>query len=111
MPSPCSPRCSCWAGWLLAARLLQGLATGIATSTVSAAMLDLNRERGSLINGIAPMIGMAIGALGTSALEWHLTPLFFAGTALSGVGFGASFNGAMRSLVPLATPLFRSTAA
>ena len=234
-------------GWLLAARLLQGLATGIATSTVSAAILDLNRERGSLINGIAPMIGMAIGALGTSALvqfapaptklvfellllafalqavaafylpetverrpgvwqslkpklaipvqarstlwqllpvntalwalggfylslgptlaklitgidapvvggaliavlvlsaavsiylvrerppratlaagaasfavgllitlagmQWHLTALFFAGTALSGVGFGASFNGAMRSLVPLATPLERA---
>jgi len=233
--------------WLLAARVLQGLATGIATSTVSAAMLDLNRERGSLINGIAPMIGMALGALGTSALvqfapaptklvfellllafalqavaafylpetverrpgvwqslkpklsiplqarstlwqllpvntalwalggfylslgptlaklitgndapvvggaliavlvlsaavsiyavrarspratlaagaaffavglvitlagmHWHVTPLFFAGTALAGVGFGASFNGAMRSLVPLATALERA---
>lgn len=54
--------------WLLAARLLQGLATGIATSTLSAALLDLDRERGALFNSVAPMLGMALGALGSSAL-------------------------------------------
>ncbi len=55
-------------GWLLAARLVQGLATGIATSALSAGLLDLHRDRGALINSVAPMIGMAIGALGTSLL-------------------------------------------
>jgi MFS family permease len=55
-------------GWLFAARLLQGLATGIATSVLSAALIDLNRERGALVNTVAPMLGMALGALGTSVL-------------------------------------------
>jgi len=55
-------------GWLVAARLLQGLATGIATATLSAALLDLNRERGALVNSVAPMYGMAFGALFSSAL-------------------------------------------
>jgi len=55
-------------GWLVAARLLQGLATGIATATLSAALLDLHRERGTLVNSVAPMVGMAVGALGASGL-------------------------------------------
>jgi MFS family permease len=54
--------------WLLAARTLQGVATGIATSTLSAGLLDLHRERGALVNSVAPMIGMALGALGSSLL-------------------------------------------
>ena len=54
--------------WLFAARIVQGLATGIATSTLNAGLVDLNRERGALVNSIAPMIGMGIGALGTSFL-------------------------------------------
>ena len=55
-------------GWLIAARALQGVATGIASSALSAGLIDLQRERGSLVNSIAPLVGMAIGALGTGAL-------------------------------------------
>ena len=54
--------------WLLSARVLQGIATGIATGALSAGLLDLHRERGPLVNGVAPMIGMAAGAFGTSVL-------------------------------------------
>ncbi|MBV2182688.1 MAG: MFS transporter [Castellaniella sp.] len=54
--------------WLIAARLLQGVATGMATAAVGAALLDLGRERGALINSIVPMIGMAAGVLGSTAL-------------------------------------------
>jgi len=54
--------------WLLAARVLQGLATGIATAALSAGLLDLHRERGALVNSVAPLVGMALGAFGTSAL-------------------------------------------
>lgn len=54
--------------WLLAARVLQGLATGIATSTLSAALIDLDRDRGALLNSVAPMVGMALGSLGSSVL-------------------------------------------
>lgn len=56
------------AGWLLAARVVQGVATGMATSALSATLLDLHPTRGALFNSVAPMIGMALGALGTSAL-------------------------------------------
>jgi MFS family permease len=54
--------------WLFAARALQGFATGIATTALSAALIDHDRERGSLLTGVSPMIGMAVGALGSSAL-------------------------------------------
>ena len=53
---------------LIAARLLQGLATGIATSAVSAALIDVDQVRGSLLTSTAPMLGMASGALGASVL-------------------------------------------
>ncbi|SHL99834.1 MFS transporter [Rhizobacter sp. OV335] len=56
------------AGWLLAARIVQGFATGIATSALSATLLDLSPSRGALFNSVAPMFGMAAGALGASAL-------------------------------------------
>jgi MFS family permease len=55
-------------GWLLLARTLQGFATGLATSVLGATLLDINRERGALINSVAPLFGLAVGALGTSLL-------------------------------------------
>jgi MFS family permease len=55
-------------GWLLTTRLLQGIATGLAVSAVGAALIDLDRERGALINSLASPIGMAIGALGSATL-------------------------------------------
>ncbi|CAM5183635.1 hypothetical protein CDEF62S_04653 [Castellaniella defragrans] len=54
--------------WLIGSRIVQGLATGLATAAVGAALLDLGRERGALINSIAPMVGMAVGVLGSTAL-------------------------------------------
>ncbi|MFL6696673.1 MAG: MFS transporter [Vitreoscilla sp.] len=54
--------------WLVAARAIQGVATGIATSVLSAGMQDIHRERGSLLNSIAPLLGMGLGALGAGAL-------------------------------------------
>lgn len=58
--------------WLVAARLLQGLATGMATSALSALLVDLHPVRGPLMNTLAPMTGMAVGALGTSLLVQYL---------------------------------------
>lgn len=54
--------------WLFAARIVQGVATGIATSVLSAALIDLHTERGALVSSVAPMLGMGLGAVGTSAL-------------------------------------------
>lgn len=54
--------------WLIGARLLQGFATGMAASALGAAMLDGDPVFGALVNSIAPMFGMAAGALGTALL-------------------------------------------
>ncbi len=54
--------------WLVAARAVQGMATGIATSALSAGMLDVDRERGALLNSVSPMLGMGLGALGAGAI-------------------------------------------
>jgi MFS family permease len=58
--------------WLFAARTLQGVATGIATAAISAALIDLqppHRQRlGALLAASAPMTGLAAGALGSGLL-------------------------------------------
>ncbi|GES50543.1 MFS transporter [Rhizobium sp. NBRC 114257] len=54
--------------WLIAARIVQGFATGTAVSSVGAALVDLDPIRGSITNSLAPLVGMAIGAIGTSLL-------------------------------------------
>jgi MFS family permease len=60
------------AAWLFIARCLQGLATGMATGAMAAALVDLQpRERpgfASLINSVAPVAGLAFGALVAAAL-------------------------------------------
>ncbi|WP_247657978.1 MFS transporter [Micromonospora sp. U56] len=57
---------------LLAARVVQGLAAGAATGAVGAAMLDINRYRGTLTNSIAPGIGYGTGALLSALLIQYL---------------------------------------
>ncbi|WFU09454.1 MFS transporter [Rhizobium sp. CB3090] len=54
--------------WLIAARTVQGFATGAAASSIGAALVDLDPIKGSITNSLAPLTGMAIGALGTSLL-------------------------------------------
>jgi MFS family permease len=58
--------------WLFAARILQGVATGIATAAVSAALIDLQPvtkpRLGALLAAAAPMGGLAAGALGSGLL-------------------------------------------
>ena len=53
---------------LIGARALQGLATGLVTSALSAALIDIDRVHGALVNSVAPMVGMGVGALGASLL-------------------------------------------
>ena len=54
-------------GWVIAARAVQGLATGAATTAMSAALLDLapaaRKGMAGVINGIAPAGGLGVGAL------------------------------------------------
>ncbi|MGV1048472.1 MAG: MFS transporter [Solirubrobacterales bacterium] len=55
-----------------AARIVQGVATGIALSTLGAALVDLNPPESprlaGVVSGMAPIGGLAIGALGCGAL-------------------------------------------
>lgn len=54
-------------GQLLAARILQGIATGAATGAISAGLVDLqpaHRPRlSAMVNSLAPTVGLAVGAL------------------------------------------------
>jgi MFS family permease len=60
----------------------------------------------------AMLAGCAVLAIGTGvtvlALWLASTPVFFVGAALSGIGFGAAFLGAFRSVALLATPRDRA---
>lgn len=53
---------------LILARALQGLATGLATAAVGAALIDADPAHGSTVNSISPMFGLAAGALGSTVL-------------------------------------------
>jgi predicted MFS family arabinose efflux permease len=58
-------------GWLLAARVVQGLATGALTSTLGAALLDLQRRDRPLaafLNSASPGLGLSLGAVGAGLL-------------------------------------------
>lgn len=62
--------------WLISARVLQGFATGMATAVLSAALLDTDRQQGPLVNSVAPLLGMALGAMGCGLLaEFAPLPL------------------------------------
>ncbi|MBC8787579.1 MAG: MFS transporter [Pseudomonas fluorescens] len=54
--------------YLIAARALQGFATGMATAVLSATLLDTDRLRGPMLNSLAPLLGMASGGLGSGLL-------------------------------------------
>ena len=78
--------------WLIAARVLQGVATGVATSALGAAMLDSDAQQGPLLNSITPMFGMALGALGTSSLvEYAPLPMGLAYGLLLAAFVGQAF--------------------
>jgi predicted MFS family arabinose efflux permease len=65
-------------GWLFAARVVQGFATGALTSTLGATLLDLqrpDRPRGALLNSISPGVGLSVGGVGAGlAIQFVATP-------------------------------------
>ncbi|HEY2053019.1 MAG TPA: MFS transporter [Solirubrobacterales bacterium] len=62
--------------WLFVARAIQGLATGLALSAASAALLDLHPDRDpvsvSLANGVGSTIGMGTGVIVSAAIVQFL---------------------------------------
>jgi MFS family permease len=82
-------------GWLFAARILQGAATGTAMGAISAALIDLQPRSkprlGALAGVVGPMAGLALGALSagllvdygpepTRLIFWLLVVAFVVGT-------------------------------
>jgi MFS family permease len=56
------------AATLIAARTVQGFATGLATATLGAAIMDTDRSRGPVLNSITAFVGLTAGSLGGGAL-------------------------------------------
>jgi MFS family permease len=56
------------AGALIAARAVQGFATGLATATLGATILDTDRIRGPVLNSVTAFVGLTAGSLGAAAL-------------------------------------------
>ena len=56
------------AATLIAARALQGFATGLATATLGAAILDNDRSRGPVLNSITAFGGLTVGSPGAAIL-------------------------------------------
>lgn len=59
-------------GALIAARVIQGLATGAAAGAVGAGLLDIDRTRGTVANAVGPMIGTASGSLLSGLMVQYL---------------------------------------
>ncbi|PZS26773.1 MAG: MFS transporter [Pseudonocardiales bacterium] len=85
-------------GWLFAARGLQGLATGLALSAASAALLDLHPRRDAgavgLTNGVVSAAGMGLGVLASAAIVELLPAPRILPYVLLLVLFGACFAAA-----------------
>lgn len=102
--------------WLFAARIVQGVATGAATSALAAALVDLQPPDrpalGALVNSAAPPMGLAAGALASAAVvEYAPDPLHLVFwlmlVAFAALGAGVllmaeprAVTGAARSLRP-----------
>jgi MFS family permease len=52
---------------LIAARSVQGFATGLATTALGAAILDTSKTRGPILNSVTAFGGLTIGSLGAAA--------------------------------------------
>jgi MFS family permease len=100
-------------GFLFAARVIQGVATGLAIGAVGAGMLDINPVKGAVANATAPGLGTGTGALLSAfAVQWlpsptHLVYLVLIGLLVVQGAWVASLPetsprrpGALGSLVP-----------
>lgn len=103
--------------WIIAARSLHGLSTGVVTAAYTAALVELARpgtRTGPVVAAATPVLGLGAGALlGGVAVEWWgeqgdaVLFLVFAGLTLIGVGIAVlapetttRVPGAVRSLIP-----------
>ncbi len=63
------------ASMLMLARVIQGLATGIALTTLGAVIVDTDQHNGATINSVTAFIGLTVGTLAGGALvSWAPLP-------------------------------------
>src|SRR6266850_3546610 len=53
---------------LIAARAVQGFATGVATAVLGAPILDVDQRRGAVLNSVTVFAGLTVGTLGAATL-------------------------------------------
>ncbi|MGY2084092.1 MFS transporter [Blastococcus sp. SYSU DS0539] len=92
-------------GWLLAARVMQGLSMGALTGTLGAMLLDTQRPGrplGALVNSAGPGVGLSVGAVGAAlVVEYVATPTRWVFTVLTAVLLLAA---AVVALLPETSP-------
>ena len=85
-------------GWVIAARAVQGVATGSAFSAFTAALVELaprgRRELGAVIGSVAPAAGLGLGALSSgAAVQFTASPakiVFAALAVVTSLGIGVA---------------------
>ena len=86
------------------ASLFGGVALFVMAASGAAAVLLMQRaEARTMLASGATVLFAGVGLV-LAALASQSAALFFAGTALAGMGFGAGFQGAIRSVMPFAAP-------
>ena len=89
-------------------RLLGGLAIFLLAGIGAACVVAVRSwppARAMVVGAVALVLGLA---LTVTAVAMTAPTLFFAGTAVTGVGFGVAWLGVLRSLVSLASPTGRA---
>jgi len=88
--------------------LLGGIALFVLAGVAGASVLLTQRlePRTLMIYGATVLLGGV--AIAVNSLSYHSAAAFFLGTALAGSGFGTGFQGAIRTVVPLAAPRERA---
>ncbi len=83
-----------------------GLVTGLAILALSGTGALAGFLFGSAPARSAVILGGSLTVTGTAVILFSIStgllPLFFVGSIIAGVGFGASFSGALRIISPLA---------
>ena len=81
-----------------------GIALFVLTASAGIAVLLTQRFDGRTLMIYGATVLLVGVALAVNSLSYHSATAFFLGTALAGSGFGTGFQGAIKTVVPLAAP-------
>src|SRR5712692_10823787 len=84
--------------------LLGGVALFVLAGSAGISVLLMQRVEAPALMIYGATVLLAGVALAVNSLSYHSATAFFLGTALAGSGFGTGFQGAIRTVVPLAAP-------